>query len=104
MKQSYNKAMTLLRDNSEALDRISEFLIDKETITGEEFMKIFREINTDTAAESDSDSGKKTGESSISDSGKKTNESSISDSGKETDEHSDSDSGKETDETGDNNA
>ena len=104
LKQSYDKAMTLLRDNSEALDRISEFLIDKETITGEEFMKIFREINPDTDAESDSDSGKKTGESSISDSGNETDEHSDSDSGNKTDEHSDSDSGNETDETGDNNA
>ena len=30
--------------NREALDKIAEFLIERETITGKEFMKIFREI------------------------------------------------------------
>ena len=33
-----------MSENREALDRIAAFLIEKETITGKEFMKIFREV------------------------------------------------------------
>ena len=44
LKTSYDEAKRLLRENREALDKIAEFLIQKETITGREFMKIFREI------------------------------------------------------------
>ena len=36
-------ALALLGENREAMDKIAEFLIEKETITGKEFMKIFRE-------------------------------------------------------------
>lgn len=53
LKDSYDKAISLLRDNSEALDKISEFLIDKETITGEEFMQIFRQINPELNIETE---------------------------------------------------
>lgn len=44
LKEAYDKAVTIMKENMEALDKISEFLISKETITGKEFMKIFREI------------------------------------------------------------
>lgn len=44
LKTSYDEAKRLLRENRDALDKIAEFLIQKETITGKEFMKIFREI------------------------------------------------------------
>lgn len=44
LKESYERAKELLSENREALDKIAEFLIEKETITGKEFMKIFREI------------------------------------------------------------
>ena len=40
----YEDAKKLLMDNREALDRISEYLFEKETITGKEFMDLFREI------------------------------------------------------------
>ena len=33
-----------MAENKELLDRISEYLFEKETITGKEFMKIFREM------------------------------------------------------------
>ncbi|MEA4816563.1 MAG: ATP-dependent zinc metalloprotease FtsH [Lachnospiraceae bacterium] len=36
----HEKAIKLLEDNREALDRIAEYLIDKETIMGEEFMNL----------------------------------------------------------------
>ena len=44
LKYSYDEAKRLLSENREALDKIAEFLIKRETITGKEFMKIFREI------------------------------------------------------------
>lgn len=44
LKVSYDEAKRLLAANREALDKIADFLIQRETITGKEFMKIFREI------------------------------------------------------------
>jgi cell division protease FtsH len=41
---SYDEAMNLLVENREVLDKISEYLYEHETITGKEFMKIFREL------------------------------------------------------------
>ena len=40
LKASYNKAKKLLSNHVKALDRIAEFLIENETITGKEFMEI----------------------------------------------------------------
>ncbi len=44
LKSAYTEAKRLLSENREALDKIAAFLIEKETITGKEFMKIFREV------------------------------------------------------------
>ncbi len=44
LKKAYEEAKRLLTENRETLDKISAFLIEKETITGKEFMKIFREV------------------------------------------------------------
>lgn len=44
LKLSYEKALSMLRENKEVMDKLAAFLIEKETITGKEFMKIFREI------------------------------------------------------------
>ncbi len=41
MKECYDKAMTLLTENHEMLKTISEYLLTKETITGDIFMKLF---------------------------------------------------------------
>lgn len=43
LKKSYDEAKRLLSENREVMDKIAGFLIQKETITGKEFMKIFRE-------------------------------------------------------------
>ncbi|MDO4619595.1 MAG: ATP-dependent zinc metalloprotease FtsH [Lachnospiraceae bacterium] len=43
LKKSYEEALRLLREHRETMDKIAEYLIQKETITGSEFMKIFRE-------------------------------------------------------------
>ena len=44
LKKSYEEAKRLLSENREVMDKIADFLIQKETITGKEFMKIFREV------------------------------------------------------------
>lgn len=41
MQHCYKKAMTLLTENREMLTKISEYLITKETLTGDNFMKLF---------------------------------------------------------------
>ena len=45
---SYQTAMNLLVENRDILDRISEYLYEKETITGKEFMSIFHEMKDGT--------------------------------------------------------
>ncbi len=42
LKESYEKAKELLSENRELMDKLAAFLIEKETITGKEFMEIFR--------------------------------------------------------------
>ena len=55
LRVSYEKAKELLAGNREALDKIADFLIEKETITGKEFMEIFHRVNgieeSDTVSE-----------------------------------------------------
>ena len=58
LKKAYEDAKHLLSENREALDKIAAFLIEKETITGKEFMKILREIKG-TSEEEEEDSEKK---------------------------------------------
>ncbi len=61
LKDSYEEAKRLLAENRDVLDQIAAFLIEKETITGKEFMQIFRrckgiadpEEETDTEAKQD---------------------------------------------------
>ena len=43
LKKSYDEAKRLLSENRDVMDKIADFLIQKETITGKEFMKIFHE-------------------------------------------------------------
>ncbi|MCI8946711.1 MAG: ATP-dependent zinc metalloprotease FtsH [Lachnospiraceae bacterium] len=44
LKDGYKEAKRLLKDNRKVMDELAAFLIQKETITGKEFMKIFRKI------------------------------------------------------------
>ena len=61
LKDSYEEAKHLLAENRDVLDQIAAFLIEKETITGKEFMQIFRrckgiadpEEETDTETKQD---------------------------------------------------
>lgn len=44
INHAYDEAIRLLTENREVLDHIAEYLYEHETITGKEFMKIFREL------------------------------------------------------------
>ena len=44
LKESYETARRLLEENRDVLDKIAEHLFEHETITGKEFMKIYREL------------------------------------------------------------
>ncbi len=44
LKESYDEAKRLLSEHRNTLDQIADFLIAKETITGKEFMEIFRRV------------------------------------------------------------
>ena len=44
INECYAHATKLLNDNRETLDKISDYLFSNETITGKEFMKLFREL------------------------------------------------------------
>lgn len=44
LHRSYDEAKRLIGGHREALDKIADYLIRKETITGKEFMKIFRAV------------------------------------------------------------
>lgn len=44
LKECYDNALGYLKDNKGALDEIAEFLYEKETINGKEFMEIFRRV------------------------------------------------------------
>ena len=64
LKEAYAQAKQLLGENREALDHIAAFLIEKETITGKEFMKIFRQVKglpeNETEASQNPEQGQKT--------------------------------------------
>ena len=44
MEECYNEAKQILSENLDALDSIAEYLIKEETITGKEFMRLYREV------------------------------------------------------------
>ena len=44
LSESYEEAKKMLTENREVLDKIAEYLIEKETITGKQFMEIFHEV------------------------------------------------------------
>ena len=60
LKRCFEEAKQLLSENRDVLDEIAKFLYEKETITGKEFMKIYREVKgipepVDTSAMSKSE-------------------------------------------------
>ena len=59
LKNSYAEAKKLLSEHRKTLDDIAAFLIEKETITGKEFMKIFRETEGLPEPEEENEKGSK---------------------------------------------
>ncbi|MBC8545644.1 ATP-dependent metallopeptidase FtsH/Yme1/Tma family protein [Clostridiaceae bacterium NSJ-31] len=45
IKAAHEKAINILKDNMDALHQLAQYLLEKETITGDEFMKILNEMN-----------------------------------------------------------
>ena len=44
LAECYDRAKQIIREHLDSMDKIAQFLIEKETITGKEFMKIYREV------------------------------------------------------------
>lgn len=44
LKECYQKALERLRENRDVLDELAKFLVERETITGKEFMDIYRRV------------------------------------------------------------
>lgn len=64
LRESYEEAKRLLSENREIMDQIAAYLIEKETITGKEFMEIFRKykgISEDSGELSDNETDAKEG-------------------------------------------
>ena len=55
LKAAYAEAKRLLLENRRALDEIAAFLIEKETITGKEFMEIFRKVKESELSDGNAD-------------------------------------------------
>ena len=53
LKAAYGQARQILLDNKDALDRIAGYLIIQETITGKEFMQIFRTVQRERTAQTE---------------------------------------------------
>ena len=53
LKEAYEEARRLLTENRKTLDRIAGFLIQRETITGKEFMEIFHQVQNETSPASE---------------------------------------------------
>ena len=51
LKEAYDRALSIIRENREAMDEIAAFLLEKETISGKEFMNIFRKYHPEKAEE-----------------------------------------------------
>ena len=59
LQQCYDEAEKIIRDNIDCLESIGEYLFEKETISGKQFMKLYREVKGIPEPEdSDDDSDK----------------------------------------------
>ncbi len=59
LKECYEEALAMLRENRDVMDKIAVHLIEKETITGKEFMKIYREAKGLPEPEEPAETGNK---------------------------------------------
>ena len=53
LKRCYERAKELLSGNQDVMERIASFLIEKETISGKEFMELFYELRPEAKAEAE---------------------------------------------------
>ena len=51
LKEKYEEAKRILTENRDKLDKIAEYLYEKETITGKQFMEIFHQCQAEEAGE-----------------------------------------------------
>jgi cell division protease FtsH len=51
LKKCYDRAVELLSENRDVMDKIAEYLITKESITGEEFMRLYKEVKGEDLTE-----------------------------------------------------
>lgn len=56
IKASYEKAYNMLKEKEEVLDALAQFLIEKENITGKEFIRIYKELTGETLKEAKEES------------------------------------------------
>jgi len=70
LKKAYEEALSMLSENMEVMDKLAAHLIEKETITGKEFMEIFRREKglPDPAEEKKGEEGTESSESETKDS------------------------------------
>ena len=45
IRSAHQKALQILRDNRDVMDKLAAYLLEKETITGEEFMEILKQCD-----------------------------------------------------------
>ena len=53
LKEKYEEAKRILTENRDKLDKIAEYLYEKETITGKQFMEIYHQCQTEEAGQQD---------------------------------------------------
>ena len=51
LKEKYEEAKRILTENRDKLDKIAEYLYEKETITGKQFMEIYHQCQAEEAGE-----------------------------------------------------
>ena len=51
IKEAHEKARTILQDNRDKLDVLAQYLLEKETITGEQFMALLQQEQAKENAE-----------------------------------------------------
>ncbi|MBQ6734910.1 MAG: ATP-dependent zinc metalloprotease FtsH [Lachnospiraceae bacterium] len=61
LEDCYNEAKEIISDHLDAMDKLAQYLIENETITGKEFMRIFREVEgiPEPPEEEDEEEGEK---------------------------------------------
>ena len=100
LKEAYEEAKRLLNENREVMDEIAEFLIEKETITGKEFMQIFRRCKGIPEPEEKKEETKEQSQEEEKAGSQETRENGNTQEARETQENEDTQEARETQENG----